>query len=39
MLEEGNSNTVGNNASEVGNVEYVDNVVPDLVPVALCDLL
>ena len=38
MLEEGNSNMVGNSASEVGNVEYVDSVAPDLVLVALVGL-
>ena len=39
MLEEGNSNMVGNSALEVGNVEYVDSVAPDLVPVALVGVI
>ena len=48
MLEEGNSNMVGNSASvpsEGGNVEYVDEAASDLVSPAvasvlgLCDLL
>ena len=35
VLVLGNSSTLGNSALEVGDVEYVDNVAPDLVLVGL----